>query len=98
MNEVDLPEWVIDSEENSITIAIGDFDDSQSNLKVTIEDVCRYFAQEARSMSGIRTLAGHSGDWRPIDELAQFCLDYFKGTNIAELRKISRKFGLIPKF
>ena len=67
-------------------------------LRVTINDVAKYFAQEARSMSGCHTLAGETGDWRPIDNIAQACLEFFKQVNIEGMRTAGRKFGLEPKF
>ena len=66
--------------------------------RIRIKDVAAYFRYQARSMSGCRTLAGHTGDWRPIDNLAQEILSYFKAVNIDELRRESRRAGLIPKF
>lgn len=67
-------------------------------LRVKIEDVARYYAFEARSMSGCRTLAGETGDWRPIDYIAHDCLEYFKQVNIEGMRRAARRFGLVPKF
>jgi hypothetical protein len=67
-------------------------------LKVTIDDVAKYYAEEARSMSGCRTLAGETGDWRPIDQIANDCLEYFKSVNIEGMRKVGKKYGLTPKF
>ena len=68
------------------------------NVKVTIKDVALYFAREARSMSGCRSLAGIVGDWRPIDAIAQDVLEYFKQVNVEGMRRESRKLGLEPKF
>ena len=66
--------------------------------RIRLADVARYFAHEAGSMSGCRTLAGIVGDWRPIDNIAQEVLTYFKLANIKGLRRESRKLGLEPKF
>jgi len=67
--------------------------------RIRIADVAKYFRYEAPNISsGCRTLAGITGDWRPIDHIAQDLLSYFKGVNIVELRRESRKAGLIPKF
>ncbi|MFH2076401.1 MAG: hypothetical protein ABIJ57_13830 [Pseudomonadota bacterium] len=66
--------------------------------RIRVKDVAKYFRYEARSMSGCRTLAGIVGDWRPIDNIAQDVLSYFKNVNIVELRRESRRAGLIPKF
>lgn len=67
-------------------------------LKVTIKDVIKYFVTEARSMSGCRSIAGEVGGWRPIDNIAQYCLEYFKQVNIDALRREGRRNGLTPKF
>ncbi len=63
--------------------------------KVTIRDVVRYYATEARNItSGVRDLAGIIGDWRCIDEIAHFCLEWFKFVNRKELEKISGEWGM----
>jgi len=67
-------------------------------VRVRIKDVAEYFATQARSMSGCRTLAGITGDWRCIDNIAQDCLEYFKGVNVEALRRESRKEGIEPRF
>jgi len=66
--------------------------------KVRIEDVARYFAREAGSMSGCRSLAGITGDWRCIDIIANDVLEYFKVVNPEAMRREARKLGLEPKF
>jgi hypothetical protein len=65
--------------------------------RVTPEDVVNYYIHEAGNLSsGCRTLAGITGDWRPIDELAKQCLNIYKVIKKDELRKIARKNGLEP--
>ena len=66
--------------------------------RVRIADVARYFKTEARSMSGCRTLAGITGDWRNIDYIAQDCLGYFKEVSVEALRRAARREGMEPKF
>jgi len=66
--------------------------------RIRIGDVAKYFATQARSMSGMRSIAGIHGDWRPIDNIAQEMLEYFKDVNVEALRRESRRAGLIPKF
>lgn len=70
----------------------------QRTIRVRIDDVAKYYAEEARSMSGCRTLAGMTGDWRPVDYIAQDCLEYFKQVNVVGMRKAGKKYGLTPKF
>ena len=66
---------------------------------ITIEDVVKYYATQANNIvSGCRQLGTIIGDWRPIDYLAKECLEIFKHINVEKLRKISKEWGLIPKF
>jgi len=67
-------------------------------VRVRIADVARYFKTEARSMSGCRSLAGITGDWRNIDYIAQDCLEYFKEVNVEEMRRAGKREGMTPKF
>lgn len=97
MDAFETDEFIVAQGKTYITIRVQDLS-KQRNLKVHISDVARYFAEEAPSMSGGRTLAGLFGDWRPIDSLAQYCLEYFKRVNVEALRRESRKWGLEPKF
>jgi len=80
-----------------ITLA-EDWQSPERTVRVRIADVAKYYAREACSMSGCRTLAGIVGDWRPIDYIAQDCLEYFKRVNVEGMRKAARKLGLEPKF
>jgi hypothetical protein len=66
--------------------------------RIRITDVAHYFRYQARSMSGCRTIAGITGDWRPIDNIAQECLGYFKSVNIEGMRREALKLGIIPRF
>jgi hypothetical protein len=81
-----------------VDVNVVDWTEVPQKIRVRIKDLIRYFAREARSLSGCRTLAGISGDWRPIDNLAQEILNYSKDVNVEALRRESRKVGLIPKF
>jgi hypothetical protein len=66
--------------------------------KITLDDVAKYFAHQAGSLSGCRSLAGITGDWRCIDNIAQDVLAYFKHINIEGMRRSARRYGLVPKF
>lgn len=81
-----------------VDVNVLDWTEVPQTIRVRIKDIIRYFKRETRSFSGCRTLAGITGDWRPIDNLAQEILRYFKDVNVAALRRESRKAGLIPKF
>lgn len=94
----DIPEYVLRAGKSFIKIRVSDWQRDQ-DLKITTENVTEYYAYGARNItSGCRTLAGYTSDWRPIDSLAKECLEWFKLVNIEELRRISKKYGLIPKF
>lgn len=98
LEEVDHPEWVIETTKDHIIIQISEWD-GEKQITVTPKDVAEYYATQANNMSsGCRTLAGHAGDWRPIDHLARFCLNYFKHIDIETMRKVSIERGLTPKF
>ena len=70
-----------------------------NNEKITMEDIINYYKYQAPNISsGYRTLAGFGGDWRPIDNLANEVLEWFKFQNIDNLKRMSKKMGLEPKF
>lgn len=94
----EIPGYVVSADEESFTLNIRGVLDERIELVVTVNDVAEYFATQARSMSGMRSLAGHYGDWRQIDQLAQEVLSWFKFVNIEGMRKASLSLGLIPKF
>ena len=94
MYKVQIPEYVTNAGKTYITIRVSDWEGARS-LKITIADVIAYYATEARNIfSGIRTLAGHSGDWRPIDHLAEEALEWFKYINRSELAHEGEKRGM----
>lgn len=69
------------------------------SLKITLDDVAEFYATQANNLSsGIRSLAGHHGDWRPISELAELALDWFRSVNVEGMRRAARKVGLEPQF
>ena len=94
----DIPLWVTKATKSSIYFAVEDILSGLKQLRVTIPDVAQYFAEEANSMSGCRTLAGLTGDWRNMDGLAQIALEYYKLTNIQAMRREGRKYGIEPRF
>lgn len=73
--------------------------DEEVSLPISLDDVARYFAEEARNMSsGCRTLAGLHGDWRYIDGLARLALYWFKRVNVTGMRAAGRRHGIHPRF
>lgn len=94
----DIPEYILDASKSFIKIRVFDWQGEQG-LKITVKHVVKYYRDQARNItSGCRTLAGYTGDWRPVDRLAKECLEWFKLVNIEALRRTSKKYGLIPKF
>ena len=68
-------------------------------MKITVSDVAEFYRSQARNLgSGIRTLAGLHGDWRPMSELADIALSWFKSVNVEGMRRAARKVGLEPRF
>ena len=68
-------------------------------IRITPANLAEFFATQANNLSsGIRTLAGLSGDWRPISELAKLALDWFKQVNVEGMRRAGRRIGLTPRF
>mgnify|MGYP001016441709 CR=1 FL=1 len=77
----------------------GDGFGDERLLRVTPDDVAEFYATQARNLaSGCRTLAGLTGDWRAVSDLAQGCLDWFKNVNVAGMRRAARRRGLVPRF
>ena len=73
--------------------------EEETTLSITLDDVARYYAEEARNLSsGCRTLAGLTGDWRYIDQLARLALAWFKNVNVEGIRAAARQRGIEPRF
>jgi len=90
----DIPGYVRSAGKTYITIRVSDWEGS-STLKITIGDVIEYYATQARNIySGMRTLAGYSGDWRQIDYLAKEALEWFKHVNRTHLAREGEKRGM----
>lgn len=70
-----------------------------TTIKITPTNLGEFYATQANNLSsGIRTLAGLSGDWRPISELADLALAWFKEVNVEGIRRAARRVGLTPRF
>lgn len=82
-----------------LVLSGGDTLGDERTIRLTPDDVAEFFASQARSLtSGCRTFAGLTGDWRPISELAQACLNWFKCVNVVGMRRAARRRHLIPRF
>lgn len=94
---METSEYITIKNKSTVLVAVNDFRGCHQ-LKVTAKDVVKYYGTQVRSMSGCRTLAGFSGDWRYIDYLAQECLDIFKQSCRTTLVREAKKYGMTPKF
>ncbi len=84
---------------STLVIRCNNVFDEQTSLTVTLADVAEYYDAQARNLtSGCRTLAGLTGDWLQIDQLAFLALGWFKRVNIVGMRRAARRRGLEPKF
>ena len=98
LEEYDHPDWVLEAQSDHLLVMVDRFDGEQE-LRITPEDVAEYYATQANNIvSGIRTLSGFAGDWRPINAIAEFALHFFKIANPEALRQESLNRGLEPKF
>lgn len=94
-----IPEYVVDAGKTFITLRVGDWSGDLQKVKITLKDVIHYYATQARNFtSGCRTIAGYTGDWRPIDNIAKECLEWFKLVNVEGLRKEGKKWGMEARF
>jgi len=92
----EIPEYIKGYGQSYLTILTADVVTQEpKELKVTTKDIIQYYAVESRDISsGCRTLAGHSGDWRPIDGMAKMVLEWFKKVNRAVLEREAKKRGM----
>ncbi len=93
-----LGEFVVRAGKTILVVRCGDVFGEIHRIHITPNDVAEFFATQANSLSGCRTLAGLTGDWRPASELAQACLDWFKQVNVVAMRQAARRLGLVPRF
>jgi len=94
-----LGECVIKAGKTFLTLRAANVFGDETTVKITPANLAEFYATQANNLtSGIRTLAGLHGDWRPISQLADLALDWFKQVNVEEMRRAARKVGLSPKF
>jgi len=82
-----------------LVVSFADVFGEPTTIKITPTNLAEFYATQANNLSsGIRTLAGLHGDWRPISKLADIALSWFKAVNIVAMRRAARRAGLVPKF
>lgn len=91
----EIPEYVGKVNKNLYTITAAVWEGAPANeVKISPQSVVDYYYYDARSMSGIRTIAGFSGDWRMVDNIAKEALEWFKKVNRPALVKAGEKYGM----
>jgi hypothetical protein len=91
--------FVEEADESMLVVRCLNVFEEEIDLTITLDDVAEYYATQARNLSsGCRTLAGLTGDWRYIDQLASMAIGWFKRVNVEEMRAAGRRHGITPNF
>lgn len=90
--------FVIRAGKTFLVVRCNDVLGEERKVRITPRDVAVFYRYQAGSFSGCRTLAGLTGDWRPVSDLARACLSYFRTMCIVQLRRAARRVGLVPRF
>ena len=94
-----LGDFVQRAGKSFLVVKVSDVFGEPTTIRITPTNLTEFYATQANNLSsGIRTLADLSGDWRPISELANLALDWFKSVNVEGMRRAARRVGLTPKF
>jgi len=94
-----LGEFVLKAGKAFLTVRVADVFGEPTTIRITPGNLAEFYATQANNLgSGIRTLAGLHGDWRPISELADLALNWFRRVNVEGMRRAARKIGLEPRF
>ncbi len=94
-----MGEFVEWAEKSYLTVRTTNIFGEPTSLKITLNDVAEFYRTQANNLSsGIRVLAGMAGDWRPVSQLADLALSWFKEVNLEGMRRAARRVGLEPRF
>ena len=94
-----IGEFVERAGKSFLVIRAADVFGEATTIRITPINLAEFYATQANNLSsGIRTLAGLPGDWRPISDLADVALSWFKSVNIEGMRRAGRRVGLVPRF
>lgn len=98
--DFEIPDHIVGAQKSSITVLVGDVITGKSEkLKIKASDVAEYYVNESGNiLSGMRQIAGHYGDWRSIDYLAQEAIAWLIHINPELMRREVRRLGARPKF
>lgn len=99
MYDYEIPQYLKIVNKNKIQIKASPWEGAKvSWITITPKDVINYYKPTnpmgASGMSGARTLAGFSTDWRMVDNMAKESLEIFKVINKEALQKEGKKFGM----
>jgi len=95
-----IPKYLKVVSKNKIQIKAGEWEGAPVRwITVTPKDVIDYYRPNRRMgaseiMSGARTLAGFTTDWRMVDNMAKESLEIFKILNRSALEKEGKKYGM----
>ena len=94
MFDGNTPEYLNIVSRNLIKITISDWQGSKE-IFVKPKNIIDYYHTNAQNTtSGLRTLAGHSGDWRPINDMTNLLFEIFKIINLQALERENKKYGM----
>lgn len=94
-----LGEFVIKAGKTFLTVRAANVFGDETTVKITPATLAQFYATQANNLtSGIRTLAGLHGDWRPISQLADLALGWFKQVNAEGMRRAAKRVGLTARF
>ena len=94
-----LGPFVRKANKTSLVVRCQNVFEEEIDLTISLDDVAEYYATQARNLSsGCRTLAGLTGDWRYVDQLASMALEWFKQVNVVGMRAAGRRHGIEPRF
>ncbi len=99
MYDFDVPKYLKVLSKNRIQIRAGQWEGAPTKwITITPKDVINYYRQDnpmgCAGMSGARTLAGFTTDWRMVDNMAKESLEIFKRINRPALVKEGKMHGM----
>lgn len=93
--QVAIGPFVRRADKTKLVVCCQNVFEEEIDLTITLDAVAAYYATQARNLSsGCRTLAGLTGDWRYIDQLASMALEWFKRVNVKGMRAAGRRHGI----
>lgn len=99
MYDYEVPRYVRILSDKKIQIRVAQWEGVKPRwVTITPKDVIEYYRRDNKygcaGMSGIRTIADFSTDWRTVDAIAKEALEIFKIINRPALEREGRKHGM----